>query len=77
MRLLIVEDDAELAHDGFGICRSAPCAASGQHRRRCRASDPAINYAAIILDLGLPDENGLALLRRLRGYKRMEPILAC
>lgn len=76
MRLLIVEDDAELAH--------AMVSAFAKRDVRCDLASTAgdaelliqtINYAAIILDLGLPDENGLALLRRLRGYKRMEPIL--
>ena len=68
MRLLLVEDHAPMrtmiaGHlgergfvvDGFGLGREALEAAR------------ATRYAAAILDLGLPDMDGIDLLRRLRG----------
>jgi DNA-binding response OmpR family regulator len=76
MRLLIVEDDVELAN--------AMVSAFAKRDMRCDLASSAgdaellirtISYAAVILDLGLPDENGLTLLRRLRACKRIEPIL--
>ncbi|MBN8807537.1 MAG: response regulator [Sphingomonas sp.] len=76
MRLLIVEDNVELAE--------AVRSAFERKHIRCDvahiAEDAAIliettTYALVILDLGLPDEDGIALLRRLRGAQRREPIL--
>ena len=76
MRLLIVEDRIELAQ----ALREA-------FKKRATHCDLAHNagdaelmvetthYALIILDLGLPDEDGLELLRRLRARNYREPIL--
>lgn len=67
-RLLIVEDEHALAralaatveHAGAN-CDIAPTAA--QARNRLGSADPA--YAAMILDIGLPDQNGLKFLNSL------------
>ncbi|CUS44703.1 MAG: response regulator transcription factor [Pseudomonadota bacterium] len=76
MRLLIVEDDRELA--------DALVAAFAKRDIRCDvagiAGDAQLlietgSYAAVILDLGLPDEDGLSLLRRLRAQRYTEPVL--
>lgn len=76
MRLLIVEDNDELA----GVVRES-FARSHIH---CDVARDALDaelmirsttYALIILDLGLPDEDGLQLLRRLRTARRSEPII--
>ena len=76
MRLLIVEDNAALA--------DALSSAFGQRNVHSdRASNAAdaeqmvttVDYTAMILDLGLPDEDGLALLRRLRGRQITLPII--
>ena len=76
MRILIIEDDIELA----GALRDA-------FDRRGIASDhaetagdgalmlEATQYAAIVLDLGLPDGDGRVLLRRIRGRRDPTPVL--
>lgn len=76
MRLLIVEDNAELAQamrDAFARrhlhCDIAPDAGDAEILIR------TTRYALVILDLGLPDEDGVDLLRRLRAARHNEPIL--
>ena len=74
MRVLIVEDSAALACElraAFARrnmhCDIATCAGDAEQLIY------TTSYSAIILDLGLPDEDGLALLRRLRRRGRVEP----
>lgn len=76
MRLLIVEDNVELAEalkEAFAH-RHVHCDLAHD------VGDAALlvettGYALIILDLGLPDADGLDLLKRLRTSRRTEPIL--
>ncbi len=76
MRLLVVEDNRELAQairDAFAE-RHIHCDLAHE------AGDAEVmiettRYALVILDLGLPDEDGMNLLRRLRAARRPEPIL--
>jgi DNA-binding response OmpR family regulator len=76
VRLLIVEDSLDIAQalaDGFkrrGIS-SDHAATAGDAEARLEVA----TYAAVILDLGLPDEDGLALLRRLRARRDPVPVL--
>lgn len=76
MHILIVEDD-ELVGDGL----KAGLAALGQTSdwvRSARAADVAVGFArfdVVILDLGLPDEDGMALLKRWRDKGHDLPIL--
>jgi DNA-binding response OmpR family regulator len=76
MRLLLVEDNerlltltkAALARAGFsadGFSTAADAEAALQF----------VAYSVMILDLGLPDEDGLSLLRRLRASGNALPIL--
>jgi two-component system response regulator TctD len=75
-RILLVEDDQALARgivallrgDGFAVDH-VDC---GQAARDVAPLEP---YAVIILDLGLPDVAGLALLRGLRAAGVRTPVL--
>ena len=66
-RVLVCEDDADVAHllslmlvrAGYQV----DCAASAAAARALLAKH---DYAAMTLDIGLPDENGMDLLRELR-----------
>ena len=76
MRLLVVEDNLDLAElltsalqrNGY----SADVMTSAANAEEAVAS---ASYAAAILDLGLPDEDGLSLLRRLRKSGASLPVL--
>ncbi|WP_404712584.1 response regulator [Sphingomonas sp. MMS24-J13] len=76
MRLLIVEDSADIAEaliDGF-----ARRAISCDHAATAGDAElmlGAVHYSAAILDLGLPDEDGLKLLGRIRARGEAIPIL--
>ncbi len=76
MRLLLIEDNAELARlltgglsshgfetDVFSTAADARLALSG------------VRYSALVLDLGLPDEDGMAILRELRRRQDPMPVL--
>jgi DNA-binding response OmpR family regulator len=76
MQILLFEDHDRLAMSivkgladfGFGVDRFA-CAADGLCAMK------AIAYNGIILDLGLPDRDGIDVLRELRERDRRTPIL--
>src|SRR3954464_15043624 len=73
MRLLIVEDNAELSRLVAGGLSAAgyesDIVGSAAEAREAVSS---VSYAAMILDLGLPDGDGLSVLRELR--RQMEPL---
>lgn len=76
MNILLIEDDEVLA-DGLthtlsnsGYCvTGATTGAYAEHLLKAQGFD------LIILDLGLPDMDGLQLLRRLRSQKHSQPIM--
>jgi DNA-binding response OmpR family regulator len=76
MRLLVVEDNLDLAEllisalmkNGF----AADVMTSAASAEEALAS---LSYAAVILDLGLPDEDGLVCLKRLRQRGSNVPVL--
>lgn len=76
MRVLIVEDNEELA----ALMAKGLAAAGYQVDHTNTAGDAKLvlttnHYAAIILDLGLPDADGLSVLREVRRRKDPVPIL--
>jgi DNA-binding response OmpR family regulator len=76
MRLLVVEDNAHLSQllakglqtVGYQTDQLATAADA-------RAALLTTSYAALILDLGLPDSDGLSILRELRHRKDPIPVL--
>jgi DNA-binding response OmpR family regulator len=76
MRILLIEDDRALAD-----ALTAALCPRGLSVDLARSADEAdaylqqADYAAILLDLGLPDEDGLALLHRMRGRGDTRPVL--
>ncbi|MEO1968934.1 MAG: response regulator [Sphingomonadaceae bacterium] len=76
MRILLIEDSPELAQALSGALRDfgVSCDIAG-----C-AQDAGLmlgqsDYAMVVLDLGLPDEDGLALLRTWRASSIMIPVI--
>lgn len=65
MRLAVVEDD-----DGVGDALVEAFTARGHHTARMRRGADLLTshrgYDAVVLDLGLPDADGLVVLRQLR-----------
>ncbi len=76
MNLLLVEDDQML---GESICDGAR--QSGwhiDHVRDAKAARSALvdhAYAAVLLDIGLPGDSGLSVLRKMRGRYDPTPVL--
>src|SRR5437879_9437577 len=76
MKILIVEDERKLAlllkqglsEAGYGVTLAAACAAARD--ALCETS-----FDAIVLDLGLPDGDGLELLRQWRRSGFNEPVI--
>jgi DNA-binding response OmpR family regulator len=76
MRVLIVEDNQifaelvakRLAQSGFDSDRASTV---GQAEEAIKSVD----YAAVVLDLGLPDKDGMLLLRGLRSRNDATPVL--
>ncbi len=76
MRLLVVEDEPRLAAQlrealaasGFSV----DAAHDGEEARLLGATEP---YDAVVLDLGLPRQDGLAVLRHWRGRGVRVPVL--
>jgi DNA-binding response OmpR family regulator len=76
MRLLLVEDNGRL----LALIKAALAKASFATDAFATAADAAaalrsIEYSVLILDIGLPDEDGLVLLRRLRASGATLPVL--
>jgi DNA-binding response OmpR family regulator len=76
VRLLVVEDNSDLAQlllkglEAGGFAADVVTAVG-----EARAALATMRYAAVVLDLGLPDGDGLAVLRELRERKDATPVL--
>lgn len=76
MRLLVVEDNVELA--GLlakGLHQAGYAADVFGTAIDAKAALMTTIYAAVILDLGLPDDDGLSVLRELRHRKDPVPVI--
>jgi two-component system response regulator TctD len=76
MRLLVVEDNAQLSQLlGKGLGMAGYDTDLLATVADARAALMTTSYAALILDLGLPDGDGLSVLRELRHRKDSIPVL--
>jgi two-component system response regulator TctD len=76
MRVLIVEDNSAFAQlVAERMARSGFESDTAVSVAQAEEAIKAVDYAAIILDLGLPDSDGLALLRQLRQKGDATPVL--
>jgi len=76
MRLLIIEDNEHLAGSLATFFRAkgyaVDCAPTGENAAEALHTHP---YDMVILDLGLPDMDGLEILRQVRQRKSRVPVL--
>lgn len=76
MRLLLIEDDLELANGLVNSLAQSNYAADVVHTGQAAIDACEITpYELLILDLGLPDEDGISVLRRLRRLGVVAPVL--
>lgn len=76
MRVLVVEDNAELGElltrgleaEGFSVDHVETAAEASDALKDMR-------YAAVVLDLGLPDRDGATILREIRARRDSTPVL--
>ena len=76
MRVLLVEDDLRMAESADKFLRNAGFAVDVAPDGAAALSLAAVNpYDAVVLDLGLPDIDGLEVCRRLRAQSETPRIL--
>jgi two-component system, OmpR family, response regulator len=76
MKLLLVEDDAALvAAVARGLRGAGFAVDTAGSAHECRALLQLGDYDVLVLDLGLPDVDGLTLLHRLRERQLATPVL--
>src|SRR5258708_8060290 len=76
MRILIVEDNSTYGH--LVAQRLAQAGLDSDKVTSARAARRAlltVRYAAILLDLGLPDDDGIVLLRDIRSAGHTMPVM--
>ena len=76
MRLLLVEDDDRIARDvGAALANAGYLVERANDGETAWFKGDTEDYAAVILDLGLPRLDGLSVLKRWRANGRAMPIL--
>jgi two-component system response regulator TctD len=76
MRLLLIEDSEPLSDlVAKGLANSGFDADKAVTAAEARAALTTMRYAAIILDLGLPDADGMTVLRELRARGDPTPVI--
>ena len=76
MRVLLIEDDELIAHGIVAGLRAHKLTVDAVGTAAlAEAALSTVNWDVAILDLGLPDEDGMGLLRRLRSRGMALPIL--
>ncbi|MEI7612558.1 MAG: response regulator transcription factor [Betaproteobacteria bacterium] len=76
MRLLLVEDDLELANGLVNTLAQSDYVTDAVHTgQEAVTACAALIYQLVILDLGLPDEDGISVLHRLRNHGLRAPVL--
>ena len=76
MRVLLVEDDELIAHGIMAGLRARGLTVDGvATAAQAEAALSGVSCDVVILDLGLPDEDGMSLLRRLRSDGMALPVL--
>lgn len=76
MRLLVVEDEPDLAHAVLGHLRAQAHAVDhAPSLEEAEAAVRATHYDLVLLDLRLPDGDGLSLVRGLRDRGASTPVL--
>ncbi len=76
MRLLLVEDDLELANGLVNTLAQSNYVTDAVHTGQAAvAACASYPYKLVILDLGLPDEDGISVLSRLRAQGFSAPVL--
>jgi len=76
VRILLVEDNRLIAKGIVaGLARSAITTDHVHTSAQARAALDSVDFDAIVLDLGLPDQDGLALLKARRQAGDLTPVL--
>ena len=78
MRVLVVEDDPRIAtfiEKGLGAEGYSTVCAKGAREAMALAPDLGVNLDFVLLDLGLPDGDGLAVLRHMRRCSSTVPVV--
>jgi DNA-binding response OmpR family regulator len=76
MRLLLIEDHAPLAEAiGEALARAGFTVDRAGTARQARSMAATVDYGLVVLDLGLPDGDGLRLLPELRAGGRVPVIV--
>jgi DNA-binding response OmpR family regulator len=76
MKLLVIEDELELCNSMVSYLRSESYACEAVHSYRSAIEKiDAFDYDCILLDIGLPDGNGLRILQELKDNKKNDGVI--